>query len=79
MAVKSGKSNGDDKIDPKADSRRRVATLKAVEAEFDATPRNRKGYLAGLDWVMGLDLETALDESEFRIAEAVEREAKKAA
>ena len=79
LAVKSGKANSDEQIDPKADSRRRVATLKAVEAEFDATPRNRKGYLAGLAWVMGLDLETALDESELRIAEAMEKEAKKAA
>jgi len=79
LKVKSGKSNGDEEIDPKADERRRVATLKAVEAEFDVTPRNRKGYLQGLAWVMGIDYDTALEESEVRIAEAMEREAKKAA
>ena len=78
LKVKSGRSNGDEEIDPKADSRRRVATLKAVEAEFDATPRNHRGYLKALAWVMGIDLDTALDESEVRIAEAMEKAAKAA-
>ena len=78
LARKAG-SQDNQPVDPKAETRRRVKTLKEVEAEFDGTARNERNYLKALAWVMGLDLEVALEESEARLGEAALKAAGKAA
>lgn len=70
LKIRQGKTNEDAVVEPKKTDRRRVATLKQVEAEFDATPRSHTNYLAALAWVMGIDITKAIKESDKRIAEA---------
>lgn len=73
LEVKGGKSEKAEtkEIEPKKAVRRKTRTLKEVEVQFDAVPRNNQLVLEILAWVMNLELTEALQESDSRLAEAV--------
>ena len=67
IASKRKKGNKEESIPSKKTERRRVKTLKQVEDEFDAAYRKHTGYISALAWVMGIDVEVAIKESDKRI------------
>lgn len=71
LVLKSGKPDATP-IEDRRQHRRRVLTLREVEALFDKTSRAKTTYLQALADVMSIDLETAIRESDARLAESSE-------
>ena len=57
------------------DNIRKGLTLKQIEEQFDRVPRQHTNVLKAFAWVMQIDLETAVQESDARIQAAKENEA----